>query len=269
MNLVPLIFLSLSALFADISPANNPDKNLVAYYSFDNCDARDDTGFGSDGKMFGSIECWCGVKDDGLLFDGINDYIRFGGRVNQVFNTTDFTISFYFKTAHRSVFRQSLLSKRTQCDEIQMLDLLLDGNLKILETEVHESPEIDYPGLSPALDSTRWQHFALVRKGTMAYTYINGAMRQKSRRCSGVDISNDAPLSFSDSPCLDAGVRRFKGVLDELRIYDRALEEAEIFALYRQNPVETAEQDCFSYLPKNNRKAFPQPAETDYLCQLY
>ena len=40
--------------------------------------------------------------------------------------------------------------------------------------------------------------------------------------------------------------RRFKGILDELRVYDRALSHPEIKNLYRLYPVEAAETDCAS-----------------------
>ena len=88
---------------------NHIDDGLIAYYSFDNCDARDDSGLGSDGKMFGTVECWCGGQNDCLLLDGKNDYIEFHGFVNKHFNTSDFTISFYFRQSEQSVFKQSLI----------------------------------------------------------------------------------------------------------------------------------------------------------------
>jgi hypothetical protein len=40
------------------------------------------------------------------------------------------------------------------------------------------------------------------------------------------------------------GVKRFKGVLDELRVYDYALSPEEVEALYKLYPIESAEQDC-------------------------
>jgi len=236
---------------AHLPPATNHlDEGLVAYYSFNECDARDDTGNGSNGMLFGSPGCVCGVDDDALWLDGTNDFIEFHGKVNRYFTTSDFTISFYFKPAKYSVFRQSLLSKRVECDEYGMFDFLLDVNSKEVSTAVYESPDIYYRDISPDLDGTDWLHFALVREGRFARTYINGLLRREATRCSGVDISNDAVLSFADSPCLNNGrTVRFKGALDELRVYDRALTEQEIGQLYARYPVELAEIDCVSFLP--------------------
>jgi Concanavalin A-like lectin/glucanases superfamily len=246
--LLLLIFLCLS--FTQRLQPELPDleKGLVAYYSFNHCDARDESGNDSDGVLYGRTSCWCGVQGEGLLLDGQSDYIEFPGRVNSAFNTTDFTISFYVKADQYSIFEQSLFSKRESCDNlIQLLDIRMDMNDKAIITEVYEEPEKYYPGLSPESDGDGWVHFALVRDGTLAYTYVNGLLQKEGRRCSGVDISNNAVLSFSNSPCVKGfKVRRFKGILDELRVYEKALTEEEMWHLYSRNPVENANEDCLT-----------------------
>ncbi len=241
-----IAFLLFALFSVSTAPPNNSlEEGLVAYYSFNYCDARDESGNGSDGQLFGSVGCWCGIEDDGLLLDGSQSYIEFPGKVNRYFNTSDFSVSFYFKAEQYLVFQQSLLSKREDCGEFNMLDVMLDLNNREVATAVHETPNKYYGGLSPALDTTSWIHFALVREGARAYTYINGELIRQSFRCSGVDISNDAVLSFSNSPCIQNGrARRFRGVLDQLRVYSRALSPEEVRKLYREYPVENAVMDC-------------------------
>ena len=248
--MIKLSSLLLPVLLFLLLPGNYnfdvPKSGLVAYYSFNDCDARDITGNGSDGILYGGVQCWCGIDEQGLLFDGYDDYLEFEGIVNRYFNTTDFSLSFYFKPEQYSVFKQSLISKRSDCTEDYMLDIQLDQNSKEVFTDFHEREDKDYPGISPPYEGTGWKHFALVRKGVFAYTYINGQLIMKGARCSGVDISNETPLSFSNSPCLGfTGTRRFKGVLDEMRVFDRALSEEEIEELYSKYPIENAAQDCF------------------------
>ncbi|MEL6863850.1 MAG: LamG domain-containing protein [Bacteroidota bacterium] len=255
--------------FANLTSSTDfiPEEGLIAYYSFNHCDARDDTGGGSDGQLFGDIGCWCGIDDDGLLLDGRRDYIEFTGKVNQYFNTSDFSLSFYFKPEQYQIFAQSLISKRAECDEYNMLDILLNMGQKIIETEVHENPNKDYRDISPNWKESGWHHYALVREGTMAYTYIDGALQARGMRCSGVDIGNDALLSFSNSPCIGSGgARRFKGILDELCIYDRALTEEEVGDLYNLYPIENAASDCFSYLPKKSPSELYNTEQSPYLC---
>jgi hypothetical protein len=241
-----LVFLAAMST-SSVSPPFTLDGGLVAYYSFNYCDARDESGNGSHGQLFGRVNCWCGIENDGLLLDGINDYIEFPGIVNRYFSTSDFTVSFYVKPERHMVFRQSLLSKREDCDQYNMFDLMLNLNSREVEAEVHETPQKYYGGLDAALDQTGWIHFALVREGARAFTYINGELRRESFRCSGVDISNQAVLSFSNSPCVQSNsARRFRGVLDELRVYSRALSSQEIRLLYSMYPIENAQMDCAS-----------------------
>jgi hypothetical protein len=236
-----------SLLVATAPPPFFPDDGLIAYYSFNYCDARDESGNDSHGLLFGGVNCWCGIEDDGLLLDGVNDYVEFPGKVNRYFNTSDFTISFYVKPEQYLVFRQSLLSKREDCEQYNMFDLMLNLNSGEVEAAVHETPQKFYPGLAAALDSSGWIHFALVREGARALTYVNGKLRRESFRCSGVDISNQAVLSFANSPCIQNGsARRFRGVLDELRVYGRALSSKEIRLLYSMYPIENAYMDCAS-----------------------
>lgn len=222
------------------------DKGLIAYYSFNDCDARDESGYGSDGDLY-NVNCWCGIEDEGLLFDGIRSYVEFSGRVNKAFNTTDFSISFYVKPERDNIFQQSLLSKRSACDSIQMFDIRMDTRNKKITTEVFEKPYKSYSDISPDYESNGWVHYALVRKGRYAYTYINGAPQREGFRCSGVDISNETILSFSNSPCLGSGgARRFKGILDELKVYERALSSEEVLQLYEEIPIENANSDCYT-----------------------
>lgn len=241
------IFLVILLSFCSFS-SDPLEKGLIAYYSFNNCDARDDSGNGSDGILFGKMNCACGVEGDGLELDGMQDYIEFHGSVNDYFTTSDFSISYYFKSGKYSIFQQSMLSKRATCEEINMLDIQLNVNQKLLDTDLYESPQKYFRDISPDLDSTVWLHFALVREGIHAKTYINGQLQREGRRCSGVDLTNDAVLSFGNSPCLRGGrVVRFKGVIDELKIFERALSDTEIMDLYSRTPVENAEIDCVTF----------------------
>lgn len=226
------------------------DKGLVAYYSFNQCDARDDSGNGSHGEVYGSTRCWCGIEGEGLLLDGKTNYVEFQGPVNNYFSTTDFTVSFYFKSERYDVFPQSMLSKAEACDQYFYLDLFVDRRKAEVTSKVHETPTKFYKDLSPPLDSTSWMHFALVREGFRAMTFINGQLRMESFLCSGVDLDNKALLSFSNSPCAVSGrARRFQGIIDELRVYSHALTIEEVEQLYMLHPIENANMDCVSFVP--------------------
>lgn len=250
MRLAPRILLlaPLSLfLLLSISTAFDENKDLVAHFSFNSCDARDDSGQGSYGELMGNVQCWCGVEDDGLLLDGEGAHVLFSGTINDYFTTSDFTLSFYLKPEAQLIFPQSVVSKRSACDDNHVLDIALDRRLDELTTVFQETESKGFRNLGPDLPQGVWMHYALVRDGVYARTYINGKLVREARRCSGVDISNDAPFSIGDSPCVRSGrMRRFKGVIDEVRVYERALSDEEVLWLYELNPIENAQMDCVS-----------------------
>lgn len=247
MRTTPLLLALTLCLLFSLAPPPDLSKGLVAYFTFNECDARDDSGQGSVGQLIGNVRCWCGVEDDGLLFDGQQAHVIFSGAINDYFTTSDFTVSFYLKSEAALVFPQSVISKREACDDYHLLDITLDTHLQELTTEVKETENKLYRELGPALPEGGWLHYALVREGVYARTYINGQLIKTARRCSGIDLSNDAPFAIGNSPCVQTGrMRRFKGVIDELRVYDRALTNEEIQWLYEETPVENAQMDCVS-----------------------
>ena len=224
-----------------------PDSGLVAYYSFNDCQVTDITGNGSDGKILGSGgDCRCGVEGNGILLDGQTDYIEFSGPINDYFTTSDFTLSFYFKPIGQSIFKQSLVGKRTTCEDDHALDVMLDMRNEMMLTDFIEEEFIAFGDLSAGLDAGGWHHYALVRNGFRAYTYINGKLMNEARKCSGVDIANDTPLSIGNSPCVGSGARRFNGVVDELRLYEKPMSAQKIMSLYSKTKVEDAEKGCVS-----------------------
>ena len=239
-----LLFAIFNFSFVFDSKTISLQDGLVAHYDFNECDARDISGNDNDGLLFGDVTCWCGIEDDGLLLDGVNDYIEFHGTLNRYFTTSDFTLSFFIRTDQYSFYEQSLFSKRADCGEEFVLDFLLNRNKKTIETHVQQSEYKKYKDISPEIEEGGWYHVTLVREGQEAHTYINGIMQKSVKRCSGVDLSNDAVLSFSNSPCLNGKVQRFKGILDEVRVYDRALSEEEVDAIYSLTPIEKAHTDC-------------------------
>ncbi len=266
-NLLAFFGLCLLQLAAALRPPANLETGLVAYYSFNECNARDDSGNGSHGVLYGDPGCHCGVEDDALLLDGDDDYIVFEGYVNRFFNTSDFTVSFYIKPTGHFTFPQQLLAKREACDSNHVFDIRLNSSLQRIDTDLIEDEFVYLRNLEAELDGTGWMHFAVVREGTRAWTYINGNLRGQGRLCRGVDIGNDALLAFADSPCDASGrLRRFRGVLDELRIYDRALTGAEVAALYARYPIDRAEIDCVSMVPPQRLQQPRQHRESAYLC---
>ena len=246
-SIILLLGIFSSAIAQDpILPLPPVTDGLVAYYSFDNCDALDDTGGGSDGVIVGSPDCVCGVSGNALELDGLNDYILFLGPVNNYFDTDNLSISFYFKS-FGSPLKQDILSKRETCNPSNALSIDYTPTMNSLSANMDE----DFSKSSAAigtLDFTNcWHHVVIIRRGGRTLLYLDGILVQEATAISRIDLENSAALALANSPCIGGGINRFKGYIDELAIYSRDILENEAEEMYFA-PDQIGNRDTLVYL---------------------
>ena len=106
------ILFSIGSLSAQVVT----DK-LEAYFSFDNCKGKDDSGNGSTAALKGMIACDCGIRDSAMRFADNNDAMNFVGPFADVFSTSDFTVSFYIRPpdGQNQLASQVIMSKQDTC----------------------------------------------------------------------------------------------------------------------------------------------------------
>ena len=90
-------------------------QGLIAYYSFDDCTPRDSSGVTGSGAFVGSPDCACGVSGNAIELNGFDQEMLMLGRINNSFESGDFTISMYIKSTS-AAGTQSLLNKREGCN---------------------------------------------------------------------------------------------------------------------------------------------------------
>ncbi|MEM8524909.1 MAG: LamG-like jellyroll fold domain-containing protein [Bacteroidota bacterium] len=203
------------------------NEGLQTYLSFDDCDT------GVDGIAEGNPGCECGVLGNSLRLDGKDDHVRFRGEINNLIGSPDFTISFYIKpTSFTGV--HNIISKSTACvpteeDKVfviryntnnRSVSALLNDGKNIAQVEAKISPDVC------------WQHVALVRDDTELLLFINGILAAQGRSSLRVKFDNSTPLNIANGKCVNLTDVRYEGLLDELRIYDRALSKQEVRELY-------------------------------------
>ncbi len=237
--------LLISVVFLQAQPPVT--DGLVAYYSFDNCDATDDSGDGSDGVLVGAPGCVCGVSGNALELDGINDHILFLGPVNNYFDTEDVTVSFYFKS-FGSPLAQDLLSKREDCGNFHAMSFTYTPSLNAIENNLSENGSKSAVATSLLDFSNCWHHVVMVRRAGKTSLYLDGVLADEAEAISRVNLDNNAILSLANSPCIgNNGLGRFKGYIDEMAVYSRDLLKEEVEMLYL-HPDEIASRDTLIYL---------------------
>jgi hypothetical protein len=87
-----------------------------------------------------------------------------------------------------------------------------------------------------------WYHVALTHDGTYTRLYVNGQL-DASESMTQNTVMNGAGLRIGLSPDFDGWHRYFKGLIDEVKIYNRALSSSEVSKLSGTYP------DAFSFDP--------------------
>lgn len=202
-------------------------KTPVAYYPF-NGNSLDEVG-GNDGTVDGPI-LTSDVNDlsnSAYRFDGVDDVIRVAN--NQVFNLTgEFTISALVKP--EDIKTQDIVRKGDAVNGSTTwpygLSLSETGDI-IFTVSTDFGAEINQVRKSGYLVNT-WYLITGVFKDSTMYLYVNGVLEGTLEVTTEV-TTNNSPLLIGSRLSLPSDT--FQGTIDEVRIYDVALELSEILEL--------------------------------------
>ncbi len=223
-------FLLFLAVMAFISANGQPTDGLIAYYSFNNCDATENTGLGGNGIIMGNATCGCGVVSNGLQMDG-NTSIQILGNLDLLFGD-DFTISFFMLPEPQSNSTMDILSKSETCGIDSTVELRYNpGSRNVSLTLSQHSDNNVRTAYNLPVDRC-YHHIVFVRKDRELILYYDGVQKALSPSVALVSILNNGILTIGGGPCLANGDVPFRGVLDELRFYNRALTSFEVKDLY-------------------------------------
>lgn len=205
------------------------EQGLLAYYSFDGDEPGwDCAGQNRDAQVFGPSDYAPGRRGDGLSFAGQN-YLEVPAFADFDWST-NLTVSLWFKwTGQNEAASGGLLTAGKANDASWQMRLLTSeygAGLGIgLTTENIRTFSRKFPTLPLSTDV--WNHIALVYDGREAVVFWNGARIQANLPSSGPMIARNAPLVIGD---------QFRGVLDEIRIYNRVLNDDDLRRLRRDEP---------------------------------
>jgi hypothetical protein len=212
---------------AGFRPMVDPGTDaLAAYYPLDN-DVLDGSGNGNNGTIFGDPTFVEGVAGMALKFDGAGDYVDCGN--NPILAITDaVTVSARIKVAaqgldHKVGGNQDNANggyKMTVFNNNRVeFEIRTASNSAVLNRNVVGGTEIKVD---------IWYHVAGVYSLEDGYirTYVNGEMDRELLTTQALGAS---PGSFKiGCEPFTTGSYNFNGVMDDIRIYNRALSEAEV-----------------------------------------
>jgi hypothetical protein len=235
------------------------EPGLLAHWSFDE-HANDSTGIYA-GMLNGGAAIQSGKIGNAVFFDGIDDYVEFSqNALDAVGSLSQGTISFWFNY-------ESLLDTQTVMplfyignnqgspDNMYVIEIghsAGDGRTsspdpndkKIYSTWIknNREPFLCFDSGRNMAENT-WHHYAVVVGPSGNQGYINGVLIENTDHNFGDSGSQYFLDSFEGKETFLLGYGRssfmispnfvyYKGFIDDLRIYDRPLEWAEVQNLY-------------------------------------
>ena len=223
--------------FAQNIPSYVPKDGLVGYWPF-NGNANDESGNGNNGTVNGATLSADrnGKANSAYSFDGQKDFIEVPDTDNLDL-ISDYSISVWTK----------IFDYTTSSDNMSVIlgkprdNSWADGYC-IFAVDGHKNYGGSFIGgnvvYRDSLPLNTWNNITFIYDGNFSKLYLNGALVDSSQ--SGSSISNSpASLFFGKNFGSYAGTlqRWFKGYIDDIAIYNRALSQQEIKALYSGTPT--------------------------------
>ena len=196
-------------------------SSAVSRWAFDG-DATDSWS-GNDGSVNGATYVSDGgMRNGAYSFDGDDDYIT-ADSVSEQISGSSFTISSWINT-----------SSSTSIDVIQAFNTSTGGNNMALQLDNGQLTFYDGNSHSgKSVNKGEWIFVALtIDAGSDKFaTYINGITDLKGDTTS--TVNSDDQYSIGQEWDSSNPSNFFDGLIDDVRIYDKALSPSEVFELYR------------------------------------
>ena len=229
-----VVLITLAGANSIMAGGHNLEEGLILYLPLDEKGRRDrvedlsDTGL--DGTVHGKARWVKGVEGEAINFDGESAYVNVPASdvLNQASEKVSFALWFNAARVPKDVGwskRPILLARGRQGD---FTIYLLDGYVGAYANTIGGFLELDVTDV--AIETGRWYHVAVTYKAPKGKLYLDGELAVES-------ASKGAAIRYLDDDWTQFGAFRgnqqfYEGVIDEIRIYDRALPPEEVAQLW-------------------------------------
>jgi PKD repeat protein len=204
-----------------------PAEQLIAHYPF-NGSPSDVTGNGNDGQENGNIQLTTdrfGIENSAYEFDGYNDFISTSAMFDYPIRTLSLWVNPYDITGDNSTAKFVISQDGYQLD-YGLLRVAFKNNILDLYAGGFEGNYIKHD-----ITINQWMHLVLVRDNNLTKYYVDNQLMH-------VATADTISSTFEPNPYFIIGAGRstnkqfYKGKIDDIRIYQKALNELEIHTLY-------------------------------------
>ena len=205
-----------------------PPAGMVAWWPGDG--NANDIVDGNHGTLQGGATFVEGMVGEAFSLDGVDDFVDMGDVLDM--GTSSFSIDLWYKASGSSAGRVvvRLVSKGLFGSEGGYGFQLEPGELNFTVEGGGNHVPVRIPPPSPGL----FHHLAGVvdrGQGTVKL-YVDGALAGQTSFAALGSLDTSLPLTFGHGIGVGVGILYFQGLIDEAEIFNRALSDAEIRAIY-------------------------------------
>jgi hypothetical protein len=217
-QLLTLLFIGIASLYAQTVPSYVPTNGLVGWWPF-NGNANDESGNGNNGTVTGASLTFdrFGQPNSAFNFDGSNDYIT--APRNYMPN---FSVSLWFNISQLNSNYNSLVDAYNANWEVTLKNSIPDYVSFITGTNYQEHLS------SQQVSANQWYHLVCTLSGNSAVFYLNGYQTDQFNVFTLPN--NNGFYYFGAGP--SGAWQYLNGKLDDIGIWDRALNQQEVLAMY-------------------------------------
>lgn len=217
------------------------EQGLVGYWPMNEAQGNkvgDSSGKGNTGTVSGAN--WTSGKKGGALnFNGTDGFVNltssglnnpslYGGVNGKL------TFSAWIKPTRSTGINFDTIARRIGGFHYLAINNSTDRKLILMVADVVNAINF-WPTSTASIDIDKWSHIVFQLEGGVgAKIYINGVLDTNFSNTNLGITDYGANTAFA-ATLNDASQNNFKGLMDEVRIYNRILSSAEIFSLYKQN----------------------------------
>jgi len=219
-----LLYLTF-VLMLSLLPASGANAaDLVGWWKFDG-DALDSSGLGNDGTLAGDPEFVDGWLGQAVFLDG-DDYVTMDGVADDV-TGNDFSMNAWVNTIDHG-------------DWFSINDAG-GGNVALFATDNQRVAMYDggYEGHSTTIVTDgQWHMLTYVRRGNTGYIYVDGVL--ENNHDPGFSLNSDNRWSIGQEWDGDNPSDFLIGTVDEVRVYNGGLTDAEVMDVFNSSTSSTA-----------------------------
>ena len=151
----------------------------------------------------------------------------------------DYTLMGWIKQDPGAADGQAFVSRSYSSVIDDQLGVMLKNGTVIHEVSFKKgNGNTDYQAISSPADAPqgRWNHIAVIRSGPEVNIYINGVLSQSQGSLSDEPFAVNSKNMYVGRDCDKSGTpytqHAYRGLMDDLRLYDTALDQEEITEIY-------------------------------------